>query len=222
MVLFFLGEFLFLTIPHLVWLRVAGPHLETFLKMTSHLTRLKSNHTKLYDLESRSFVSWLKSRYSKSWFLLVNCYVKLGLQITSSVLFLVATAVVYNVTDSHLRGSYYDCTLDREVYARPWFEQFELFCQEPNTTASSNHFSERFCLNETVVSVPCFVSLSALFYPLWIISLACLGLAFVATLVGIFWSAFRAFTDVLGKAVFVSCTALALIRRFTNLSRSPE
>ena len=215
LVLFFLGEFLFLSIPHLVWLRVAGPHLETFLRMTSQLTRLKSNRTKLYDLQSRSFVDHLISRYTKSTLLRKSSLIKLWVQLGFALAFFVATLVAYLpwVSDSHLHGSYFDCNLDREVYARSWFEQFELFCQDPNTTASANRFTGNRCQNETLISVPCVVSLSSLFLPLWIISLACLVIASVAALVGIYWLTRKSYPDVLGykgKAAFSYSVSLDL------------
>ena len=202
MTLFFLGEFLLLTVPHLVWLRLADPHLETFFTMSSQLARVKNNRSKLYDLQSRSFVSQLKSRYSESKLVLRSYYGKLGCQLIFAVVFLVATLGVYLANDFHLLESYFDCTLVREVYARSWFEQFVLFCQDPNTTASSN---QNLCQNDTVISVPCVVSLSALFFPLWITSLACLGFVGVCAVFGICWSACRSFPDALGyegKAAF--------------------
>eukprot|EP00118_Oscarella_pearsei_P016411 m.156066 g.156066 ORF g.156066 m.156066 type:complete len:674 (+) comp38687_c0_seq14:212-2233(+) len=220
MSIFFFGSALFVLAPHILWLRLTGSYLEEFFSTSAKLSRQKNDKSKLFDIDSRKMVKSLIERYTQKNFVFGWYKVKLISQLVFSAIFFLSTVLTYTLDSDAgiLRGDYLNCTLTPSVYNRHWFEQINLFCDHG---ALGNSSSNSYCQNETVL-VPCVTSLSALLFPLWVISLILLGLCFIFAICSLLWCFLKAKPNYASQARFLYsiCSDLAFYEENSSKMQS--
>ena len=160
--LFLLGELVFLVGPHVLWTKIAGPHLEEFFSLSPTIDRYRDRRTGLFSSESVEIVKLLQNHFSRSHLVYKSYVVKLLLQLIFALVIIVLMFVLYLKVEPTTYGSTFQCTIHESLYKREWFRpELDSLCDSGYIGNSST------CTEDFPASLPCAFTLGLLFVPLW-------------------------------------------------------